>query len=157
MFNIGKIKYDIITNHEKFIDNVGPQADKVAADNVLEATRVASKLTAIFDIFKRNRIIDDFSFDYCNNSWKIFILKKYSAICGLKVHTNGTKVLIEIDNFDSIWGIQRVYSFDKVNEDEFSWEDFSNKLLDYVHEVFYNREKAYIEKLIEKSYVPEQN
>ena len=144
ILNVPAIQKNIHTQHGKFIKEYGNAVEKVIADHRLFADLVMTKIYRLALIFKEEKVIDEIKMTE-NGPYREICLSRAVNTTYVNITTNGLVIVLEgytyTTGFDTDfqWPRQKFYS---VNENEFDWEVFSAKLLDYIHNTIYERKEA---------------
>jgi len=158
LINIVDIQKGIKKAHAVFMDNYGPQIEKVVADQRLMSEIIFARLYRILICFKEENIIDDYSIVREMPFKKLQLSKKgYNSY--IYVSTNGSSIILEgygfsLSDFTSDVTILKK-KFRNVQEGTYDWTQFSKELLDYIHSVIYERKEASetkINTMFEKSF-----
>jgi hypothetical protein len=144
ILNVPAIQKNIHTQHSKFIKEYGNAVEKVIADHRLFADLVMTKIYRLALIFKEEKVIDDIKMTE-NGPYREICLSRSVNTTYVNITTNGLVIVLEgytyTTGFDTDfqWPRQKFYS---VNENDFDWEVFSAKLLDYIHNTIYEKKEA---------------
>jgi hypothetical protein len=150
--DIPEIKKYIKEEHEKFMDQFGPMADKVAADHRLQEEIIYARLLPILICLKQEKVIDKFVASQENYNKRVELVKDgYNA--SVHITTNGLQIKLEgyvyISNLGMSDLIVEKEIISGVDSDSFDWLSFSKTLLGYIHGSIYERRKAAEVKLVE--------
>jgi len=142
--NIPKIQEKIKIRHQKFIEALGPQTIKVAADNRLLTDLIATRTYHLLLCFREQGIIDDIQQSDLYPR-KITISKK-GFNNYVYILTNGHTIRIEgynCDGNDFRSDVQLLgKNYYEVDNTRFDWDKFAMELLDYVHSSIYDSKDA---------------
>lgn len=144
ILDIPSIQKNIKIRHEKFVEDFGSASEKVIADHRLFADLVMAKLYRISLIFKEESVIDEVKIVEDGPCRKVCLSKSGNAT-NVMVITNGLVIVIEGSTYttgfdtDFQWPKEKFF---RVNSNEFDWDAFSVKLLDYIHATIYERKEA---------------
>lgn len=149
------IKNTIKIKHKSFMDTVGYMPVKISSDKQLALTRLAARLSQIFQCFKSEGVID--SYDECIspdavNSYKGFHILKKGFEQSIFVWTDGNDIIARDSSFLIHSGFLTPYYMIErdIDLENYDWIVFSSKLLDYIHTVIYQRQLS-LEKSIWKN------
>jgi len=144
ILDIPLIQSEIGSRHRKFIKEYGSASVKVISDHRLFMDIVMAKVNRILLIFREENVIDEIK-DIESGPYKKICISKINNPTYVNLSTNGTIILLEGFTYyagfdpDFQWPKERFF---KVNHDDFSWVDFSSKLLNYIHMTIYDRKEA---------------
>lgn len=143
ILDIPKIQKTIVKKHSEFITSMGDIANKVSADHELTIARMASKISRILDCFIEAKAIDKFT-NLEEPPFKGFHLVKLGFQKSVYIWTDGKDIVIRGSDLLIKHGLgnsnlQTIYN---VDVDKYNWEDFATTLLDYIHEVVYDRKES---------------
>lgn len=140
ILNIPKICKLIREKHNEFISNVGSLPDKISADKRLEEERVAAKVEAILDCFKREKIIDKVVIEEVPN--KLFILIKNGLNEYVGISVKERNITIPDFSRNSRGSAFPLKEIKDIDVDTYDWVGFAGELLDYIHSSIYSRKEA---------------
>jgi hypothetical protein len=158
------IKNLIQEKHNIFLKETGNLSSKVSGDHQLVLSRLTSRIMRILQEFCHAGIIDsvvEMSSDKnIADSYYGFVLDQ-RYINGLIISKNGyvSKIIIWTDGKTIMFqssgmpfiGIEdlKVAAMRKISVDDFDGKEFSEKLLNYIHQIIYFRKETYEQKLKE--------
>jgi hypothetical protein len=141
ILDIPSIQKNVKDKHNKFIKEFGPAIEKVVADHKLFADIVIAKLNRIAVIFKEEKVIDDTKIvDF--GPYKKITFSKIGYDTYVNIVTNGLEIILQGITYTEADLRMRNVKFSEVNSNNFDWNDFSNKTLDYIHAAIYGRKEA---------------
>lgn len=143
ILDIPSIQKNVKDKHNKFIKEFGPAIEKVVADHKLFADIVIAKLNRIAMIFKEEKVFDDIKIIEFG-PYKKITFSKTGYDTYVNIVTNGLEIILQgvtYAGFEADLKMRNV-KFSEVNSDNFDWNDFSNKMLDYIHAAIYGRKEA---------------
>jgi len=145
IINVPEIQEVIRKSHKEFIEAYGSLVEKVVADNRLFADVISARLYRIAVCFKEERIIDEIQM-LSNGPCKKMRLTKSGCDNTIYVITNGKSIMLEgigyaLSDFMSD-PVIRKKRIDGVQKEDYDWTIFAKNLLDYIHEVIYERKEA---------------
>jgi hypothetical protein len=142
--NIPKIQQEVRAKHEKFIKNLGPQIQKVTADNRLLTDLMATRIYHLLLCFREEGVIDEVK--QSNSYPKKLTISKKGFDNYVYVITNGRTIRIEGYNFISDDFKSDVQlpgkNYHAVDDMSYDWDNFAMELLDYIHGSIYDRKEA---------------
>jgi len=146
--DIQKIRDKVSGKHKDFIEKAGGQSRKLGADYTYNLERINAKIRLILNIFKEENIIsetiedDRVALERANRSFQLIV--------------NGYEKTSLIEHSDRIITINDLSckAFENDREtiivediDAYDWEDFANRLLNYIHQTIYMRKESYALKI----------
>jgi len=145
IINVPEIQNVIREKHQKFLDELGPQAEKVAADQKLKADVIMARIFRITVCFKEEDIVDSVKIVE-QVPLNVVCLQKTGYDNYINVVTNGDIILLKgygrsISDFQSDVEMP-VRRFRNVQDENYDWLKFADELLDYIHIVIYERKEA---------------
>ena len=145
LINIVDIQREIRKAHTEFMNNFGPQVEKVVADQRLMSEIIFARLYRILICFKEEGIIDDYSIVQLV-PFKKLQLSKMGYNSYVYVSTNGLSIILEgygttSSDFTSDVTMPKK-EFRGVQNKDYDWTVFSKELLDYIHSIIYERKEA---------------
>lgn len=149
LIDIPEIQKFVKEKHNMFLKNYGTQIDKIVADHKLMIEVILARIYRIAMCFQEEKVIDtiDIVDAYPLKSMR---LSKRGFDSYIIITTNGESVIIE--GFGYILGVTSdiilpKIKIDNINKKEYDWTTFAQELLDYIHMVIYERQKACETKL----------
>lgn len=147
-----KIQKSIGEKHKRFLVDVGFLSQKAGADYTYSLVRMKAKLAKILEVFKEGGIIDivrpspDLLLESGYANFQLFVNGYDKTVY---VFTNGRDIIIKDSSFLISNGIlgSEAEKVMGVDVDNYDWEDFANRLLDYIHQVIYMRKESYSLKI----------
>jgi hypothetical protein len=142
--NIPQIQKEIKEKHKDFISKLGPQIQKVVADNRLLTDLIATRLYHILLCFREEGIIDEIQ--QSQGYPRKLTLSKKGFDNYVYVITNGR--IIRVEGYNSVGDDFRSdvqlpgKNYHGVDHEVYNWENFSMELLDYIHSSIYDRKDA---------------
>lgn len=147
--------------HGVFMEKMGGKANILLSQNLLDYEVTLAKIRYIATILKDEGVIDVFGENH------IYAMDKFypcSLTLGMNFPSpsitilNGAKELVVISGIVrkdilsqafhvSMDGSEQCVSFGGVQDESFDWSNFTDKLLDFIHNIFY-RKRQLIESLI---------
>jgi len=138
IFSLGK---SLSQKHGDFLSKVGEIPYKVSAEHSLVLAEVTAKVTLIAQVMCHKEIIDHWDVKEFRGYNSIFLTKR-GLDFGVEIMTNGDCVILrslnEMLNRDNPLYSQMMYT----NYDNWSWEEFGEYLLDFIHKAMYQRQKS---------------
>ena len=146
--NTQQIQQNLADRHQKFNQEVGVLSGKLGADYHLQLTRMQTRLNRILECFIEVGVLD-LSIPLSENAYKGFQIMKNGYDKQIYVWTNGNDIIVKDSSFMINSGIidSKVEYIRNIVIDEYDWEDFANRLLDYIHVIIYQRKESYNYKI----------
>lgn len=157
VLNIPEIQNYIKINHGKFIKKYGTQIEKVMADHRMLIDIISARLHRVILCFKEEGVIDEVRTSD-KGPLKMMSLFKNGCSVYVDLMTNGKLVVLKSLNFNEFIGSDIASDpeyFYGVDEENYDWEKFSIRLLDYLHCKIYERKDVLDEKVREMFAVSE--
>ena len=139
--NITAIKSNIGHIHREFMDKVGFLPLQLDSQKFLILNMVQAKISAVLSCFREEKIVDKVETRSDNLDNVEYRLSKNEFCTSVIVATDGKNIVFTDDNFlikfDYLGCNKETFVIDNI--DNFDWDNFSIKLLEYIHKVMYNR------------------
>jgi len=145
IIDLSNIQNKIKTKHIEFINKYGSILDKVMADDKLFSDIVMARLHLIATCFKNENVIDEFTLGE-NGPIKYIKIGKRGISNYINIETNGKTIKVNGYNYSDYGFTDDILKNNLRQEisdiDSFDWEEFAIKILDFIHEIIYERRKA---------------
>jgi len=166
-----EIRSDIAAKHNAYLKKFGPALSIVAGELELSRTRILAKMKLMSQIFLDNKIIDEaiemvvsskdgtypmsMKIGKRGNPMCLYLLNNgmdiiISDSIGLAItdHTMDTRIILVTDQRHVF------YKFYNVLNDDFSWDDMANIMLNSIHRTIYDRLDVALKDLMIKLGAP---
>lgn len=155
--NLPLIQSRIEETHRHFINSVGEMPSKLTADHKLFLTRMATRIQSILKCFVDAKIIDNVSSNidrlHADESYRVFKLTKNGFDRSLYIWTDGLNINVKTSNYPINSGLDDDISIRNIDFDTYNWIDFVDELLNFIHNVIYQRTKAIENRIFKRSLV----
>ena len=144
--NLPLIQSRIENKHKSFMDSVGEMPSKLTADHKLFLTRMATRIQSILNCFVEAKVIDNFSSNinrlHVDESYRVFKLNKNGFDRSIYIWTDGLNINVNTSDYPNNSGLDDEISIKNIDFDNYNWIDFSDELLNFIHNGIYQRTKA---------------
>jgi hypothetical protein len=147
--DIQQIRDNVSKKHNEFMADLGTHSDRVLAEHNLVMELTFTRIKFICDNFIELQIIDKVEFKNITGVRKAYIAQDGYDNC-VCISTNGDRIIVDgasyVTNMLAEPLIDREI-FDGASLEDFDWVDFSDKLLQSIHSIIYERKEAFESKL----------
>jgi len=144
-FNIPEIEEAIKERHSDFLETFGNLVDKVEADHQLAVEKMSAKVTRILTCFCDNDIIDD-TIISTEGIFKRIIVSKKGYNNHIAIWIDGKNIIMQRTSIFNIANLlerdSEAKTINNTDTEDFDWLNFSNELLDYIHNEIYSRKNV---------------
>ena len=143
--DIQAIKNKASKKHTEFIQELGSHSDRVLAEHNLIMELTFTRINFICDAFIDMGVINTKGANEENTAARKIFLSQAGYDNYVCISTNGDKVVIDGDSYLTILSsglTDRREIMSGANGNDFDWELFSDKHLDMIHSVIYERKEA---------------
>lgn len=143
--DIQAIKTKANEKHAEFIQDLGCHSDRVLAEHNLTMELAFTRVKFICDTFEDLKIVDELEIRK-ETGVRMIYLSKGGYANFVRVSTNGLRLIIDGASYVTSMKVSMFDDgemMDNVSDDDFDWLDFSDKLLDAIHSIIYERKEAF--------------
>jgi len=153
--NLPLIQSRISEVHKAFMKAVGEMPSKLTADHKLLLTRMATRIHAILKCFVDAKIIDNITSNIdrlqSDESYRVFKLTKNGFDRTIYIWTDGVNVNVKTSDYPNSSGLDDDIRIPNVDIDTYNWIVFADELLDFIHNVIYQRIKSIETRIFKRS------
>jgi len=144
IIDVPRIIKNIREHHRSFLDKYGALSDKAIADNMVRLEYVWNKILLVSKCFSDEGIIGKFEDVSTESSYCVLKIYGNNPLSHIYILTNGSLIVFKDAGFYIDGKLQTpfVEVLYDVNDTNYDWVAFADKLLYYIHETIYSRRQA---------------